>query len=56
MNSERKKCEYKVKNAVHRIFGSDDQYWKEYGQKCDEVKCIHVYIYKYLCRISRAKV
>jgi hypothetical protein len=47
MNSERKKCEYKVKYAMHRIFGRNDQYRKEYGQKRDEVKCIHVYIYKY---------
>jgi len=46
LNGERKKCEYKVKNAMHRIFCRYDQYRKEYGQKRDEVKCIHVYIYK----------
>jgi len=31
---------------MHRIFCRYDQYRKEYGQKRDEVKCIHVYIYK----------
>jgi hypothetical protein len=27
---------------MHRIFGSNYQNGKEYGQKCDEVKCIHL--------------
>jgi len=31
---------------MHRILCRYDQYRKEYGQKRDEVKCIHVYIYK----------
>ena len=46
MYGESEKCKYKVKYAMHRIFCSYNQYCEEYGQKRDEVKCIHVYIYK----------
>ena len=46
MYGERKKGKYKIKDTMYRIFGRDNQYRKEYGQKCDEVKCTHVYIYK----------
>jgi hypothetical protein len=46
MNGERKKGKYKIKDTMYRIFGRDYQYRKEYGQKRDEVKCTHVYIYK----------
>jgi hypothetical protein len=33
---------------MHRIFGRDDHYCKEYGQKRDEVKYIHFFKTKYL--------
>jgi hypothetical protein len=46
MYGERKKGKYKIKDTMYRIFGRNNQYRKEYGQKCDEVKCTHVYIYK----------
>ena len=46
MYCERKKGKHQIKYAMHRIFCRYDQYRKEYGQKRDEVKCIHVYIYK----------
>jgi hypothetical protein len=26
---------------MYRVFRGDNQYRKEYGQKCDEVKCTH---------------
>ena len=42
MNSKGEKGKYKVKYAMHRIFCRYDQYRKEYGQKRDEVKCIHL--------------
>jgi hypothetical protein len=41
MNGKGEKGEYEVKNTVYRVFRSDNQYRKEYGQKCDEVKCTH---------------
>jgi hypothetical protein len=41
MNGERKKRKDQVKNAMYRVFRSDNQYRKKYGQKCDEVKCTH---------------
>jgi hypothetical protein len=41
MNGERKKGKYKVKYTMYRVFRSDNQYRKKYGQKCDEVKCTH---------------
>jgi len=58
MNGERKKGKYKVQDTMHRIFGRDNQYGKEYGQKRDEIKCIHGYYYKTLCpsKKSWAKV
>jgi hypothetical protein len=46
MNGESKKGEDQIKDTMYRIFGRDYQYRKEYGQKCDEVKCTHVFIYK----------
>jgi len=46
MNGECKKGKYQVKDTMYRVFGRDNQYRKEYGQKRDEVKCTHVYIYK----------
>ena len=46
MYGERKKGKYQIKDTVYRVFGRDNQYRKEYGQKRDEVKCTHVYIYK----------
>jgi hypothetical protein len=46
MYRKRKKGKHQIKYAMHRIFCSNNQYRKEYGQKRDEVKCIHVYIYK----------
>ena len=44
MYGERKKGKYQIKDTVYRVFGRDNQYRKEYGQKRDEVKCIHCYI------------
>jgi hypothetical protein len=41
VNGECKKGKNKVQNAMHRIFGSDHQDGEKYGQKRDEVKCIH---------------
>jgi hypothetical protein len=41
VNGEREKSKYQIKNTVYRVFCRDNQYGKEYGQKCDEVKCTH---------------
>jgi hypothetical protein len=38
---------------VHGVFRSDNQYRKKYGQKCDEVKCTHGCICKYLYPLKR---
>ncbi len=41
MNGKGEKRNNKVKYTVYRVFRSDNQYRKKYGQKCDEVKCTH---------------
>jgi hypothetical protein len=46
VDGESKKGKDQIKDTMYRIFGRDYQYRKEYGQKCDEVKCTHVFIYK----------
>jgi hypothetical protein len=41
VDSKRKKGKYKVQDTMYRIFCSNYQNGKKYGQKRDKVKCIH---------------
>jgi len=41
MDGECEKRKDKVQYTMHRVFGRDNQYGEKYGQKRDEIKCIH---------------
>ena len=38
MNSERKKCDNEIQNAMHRVLCKDHQECEEYGQESNKIK------------------